>query len=1036
MIRLSLSVAALLSVLTACGGGGEGGGSTATFTLSAGADREAPASSRVSIVATAAPSVASMTWSQVDGPPISLASAPGATPPGSEVVFVAPDITGVVELEARASGSDGEIVGTDRVQVFVEAVRSQVLGTDLASISVRGGGAGRALASAYHGATARLFVVDGVAGDVACYDLSDPSAPELVGSVLPPAEAIGFQPGEALCVAAGETGPVAITYNGETSEYPGRLQLIDPATLQELRAVSTVGAHPVDVTMAPDGSALAIACAADAPVVGGGDGRGYVTYVRIPASGAHTLDPHLDVDPIPFSVLDGSEPALAQAGVRFFRGNPTASVDLTPRSVAFDPETGKAWAACPENDAIILLDLLDRRVTACRPLADRAWGTFEAGVETSALRVMLKGLPTLAELPGGSLTFGGISGVVDAALMPDGRISLDVVTGAGPTLAPVGSGAGATLPFVAPAAGLRVDRLMVGLQGGDTELGAGRDLRSVGGTLVTGRPAEFLTSPGLAGHDERATDLDGTPQSPDFLGARFAGGTVGPGDEVWLADARRAGLWRFDAAGELIQRYIPEGSALALGAGRFPPSYRSRICNLDGAAGRRFGGFGGVAYDPERDSVFGVLRLPLDNPDTSADSTGRGSRFVRLVELDPANGLMRGEYVVVLDAVAHAAEGLAAVDAAPFDGRLALLESALDPAGARIVAALDLEGATNLVQLSPGDRSAVDAALESAAPGALGDLAVPVIPVRKTRIADLTDAGLGGGGRPSGVAAFGEGLVVTFDDGWGLENAVLSPGAGEIQSQAAPDSSIAVLVFSPTGVDGSNSGGYVPDAVPVLGMPQPLDLALVMDDGQPLVAAAQGGLPRVLASPGGPPPFDERARVGDLTLDTLVFPNAAVIQMPAVIGDLEVSTLGADANGDMQVERLYAFGSRSVAMFDADGAREWRSGGGLVLRSLASSPERVLGAASSRGIAPRAVAVGEVSAAPGGAAGQVLLTALGGAGIVVAHDLASPRSPRFAGVVADVESPADLDLGQNGGTLLFVTDEVRGRVEVLRLRRH
>jgi len=110
------------------------------------------------------------------------------------------------------------------------------------------------------------------------------------------------------------------------------------------------------------------------------------------------------------------------------------------------------------------------------------------------------------------------------------------------------------------------------------------------------------------------------------------------------------------------------------------------------------------------------------------------------------------------------------------------------------------------------------------------------------------------------------------------------------------------------------------------------------------VALANGGVARVLPAGSGAA-FDERVRVGDLNLDTMTFPTALELQQAADAGDLMVSSVGSDPDGDGLVNALLAFGSRSIGIRDADGAPLWETGQRLVGRAAeldpsASAPRR------------------------------------------------------------------------------------------------
>jgi len=82
-----------------------------------------------------------------------------------------------------------------------------------------------------------------------------------------------------------------------------------------------------------------------------------------------------------------------------------------------------------------------------------------------------------------------------------------------------------------------------------------------------------------------------------------------------------------------------------------------------------------------------------------------------------------------------------------------------------------------------------------------------------------------------------------------------------------------------------------------------------------------------------PPPFDdegdifsETARIKDLDLDPIAFPNAAELKQDANIGRLTVTTKLGDIDGDGDFDQLYAFGSRSFSIWDSNGNQVFDSG--------------------------------------------------------------------------------------------------------------
>lgn len=1022
-----LLLAGLGGLLAGCGGGGGDGGGPSPATVFAGDDVSTLSRSRVSLEASVVEGegVASFRWTQVAGPLVQLEEVPGGG--DGAITFLAPDRGGDVELVASALSASGATLGADSVVVTVDAPRIELTPTVLSTINL--GGSGRALRSAYHSATARVFIIDPVLEEVAVFDLTDPTKPIPVGAISAPPAALGYVPGPPLAVDCGDAGSVVVTWSGETIEYPGRVQFIDPLTLAPQLETSSVGSNPVGIDVTADGLVVAVACAGDPPFVGGGEGFGYVTIYRVPPGGPSLLNPSTDIAPIPFTAFDGDETALEAAGVRWFDGSaPLASLELTPRAVALSADGTRAWVACPENDALVIVDTVEELATQCLPLTDRPWGTFDAGAFADGQRIEWSEPPAqLTTIAGDAVEVGGFTGIVGAVDAGGGRVRATVIDGSGPVLAPVDVDGDLSLelPMVAPDQQLRVRVVELDPQTSSVALVSELPLSDGAGAAVVGRPSLFASSTGLAFEDEPSVDLSGNPLAASSLGARFCGAASVASGGFWLADARRCGLWQFDASGGLLQRLVPAGTPPSLGSPTLPAAYAARRANLDFGLGRRFGGFGALAHDDGTGLLTAATRLPLDNPDTAADTTSSSSAVIRLLQVDGATGTPVAEYALVLDAPDHAVEGLC-VASGPAFGGLALLEVAADPEGFRGVYALDLSSATNLQSLSPADYAAVSAQLESTPPDQLGGLQVPVIPVAKVLRADLSEAGLGGSGRASGLAALGDRLVVTFDNGARLDAAAAAPGSGVLSGVGGPATAFAIVELTPEGLDASSvAGPFDPKSLPVQGLVQPLDLLTFSDRGETRVALANGGMARVLP-PGAGAGFDERVRVGDLNLDTLTFPGALQLQQAADAGDLLVSTVGSDPDGDGLTNALLAFGARSVGIRDADGQELWATGQRLVGRAAELDPAAQRAAATLSAVRPISLGLGETGGVP------YLVAALEGPGAVAAFDMSNPSAPIFAGWLTGAQSAGHVVAS---GDLVIVTDPAAGQVAVIRASR-
>jgi DNA-binding beta-propeller fold protein YncE len=181
---------------------------------------------------------------------------------------------------------------------------------------------------------------------------------------------------------------------------------------------------------------------------------------------------------------------------------------------------------------------------------------------------------------------------------------------------------------------------------------------------------------------------------------------------------------------------------------------------------------------------------------------------------------------------------------------------------------------------------------------------------------------------------------------------------------------------------------------PVLGMYQPDSVACARVGGKNYLFTANEGDSRVYDG------FSEVTRVSRVSLDPDVFGKLKRIQSPDRLGDLRISKVGADTDGDGDVDRLYTFGGRSFSILSTDGKLVYESGDAferIVARVLPEGFNSSNVANDSfdersphKGPEPEGLAVGE-------AAGRTFLfVSLERVGGVIAFDVSSPTAPKFA----------------------------------------
>jgi DNA-binding beta-propeller fold protein YncE len=209
---------------------------------------------------------------------------------------------------------------------------------------------------------------------------------------------------------------------------------------------------------------------------------------------------------------------------------------------------------------------------------------------------------------------------------------------------------------------------------------------------------------------------------------------------------------------------------------------------------------------------------------------------------------------------------------------------------------------------------------------------------------------------------------------------------------------------------------------PVSLMYQPDSVALAVVSGRTFLVTANQG--RARECPG----YDERARVGSVTLDPREFPGAAALQPRTALGPLVVSEVGADPDGDGDYDRLLAFGARSLAVWTPALDLVAETGEALERLAAARQPKQFnaeprTGAFDRRsnfnGPAPRSVAVAALEGGP-----TLAFVALQGIGGIVTFDLSDPARPAIAHYVNTRDFHGDVAKGTAGDVaprgLLFI----------------
>lgn len=123
--------------------------------------------------------------------------------------------------------------------------------------------------------------------------------------------------------------------------------------------------------------------------------------------------------------------------------------------------------------------------------------------------------------------------------------------------------------------------------------------------------------------------------------------------------------------------------------------------------------------------------------------------------------------------------------------------------------------------------------------------------------------------------------------------------------------------------NGLSVGGGEPRLWPVWGMYQPDSIASFAVDGATYLVTANEGDHRAYAG------FTDIAPLSELTLDEALLRGTPGLAGDGGLGRLMVSSVAGDTDGDGDVDRLLAFGARSISIWSTDGRLVYDSGDAL-----------------------------------------------------------------------------------------------------------
>lgn len=857
--------------------------------------------------------------------------------------------------------------------------------------------------------TQRLFVTTG--DTIEIIDIRDPTNPTKVGDI--DITSIG---GGANSVAV-KNGIVAVAVEADTKQDNGTVAFYN--TDGELQSSVTVGALPDMLTFTPDGTKVIVANEGEPNDEYTVDPEGSISIIDISGGVASLSD--ANVTSADFTAFNDRKQELINKGVKIFgeTADGTASTvaeDLEPEYIAVSPDGSKAFVTLQENNAVAVLDIATATVEDVLPLGvkDHSKGQPKlTQYEFPELPVLGTTATTNPEdgtqtTPGQDILLGGLSGLFYEGKADNGNLKFVTVPDRGPNGDPTdvdGDGANER-PFALPDYQARVVKFELNETTGQIEnLDEILLTREDGTTPITGRP-------NIPGVDEEPVDLFGNLLDYDEFGADLEGVVINPDDgSFWMVDEYRPAIYNFDSTGKLVNRFVPQETGVL--AGQAAGTYGSETLPVEYSSRRPNRGFEAVSLDTDNGILYAFIQTPLANPDRDASDN---SDVIRILGIDPATGEPVSEYVYLLeDPTARDGGRVDKIGDAVYvgDGKFQVIErdSAVGENAKKFIFEIDLKGATNLLADDAPDL-ATGKTLEQYTADEL--VAQGINPVNKTKVTNLPSIGYQAGDKPEGLALLDDGrLAVLNDNDFGLLDEDI-PVDGTVPVNPNPTPVVLGVIEFDGGnqLDASNKD----DAIniqnhPVFGLYQPDAIDSFTVDGKTYYITANEGDARirpdgdiedsagnVLIEEGDI--FNEEERVGKVTLDPDVFPNAAELQENENLGRLKITNKLGDLDGDGDFDKLFSYGGRSFSVWDEVGNLVFDSGDQIAKITAEQTPELFNAndgdpgekdeRSDDKGAEPESVTVGTINGKPYGFIG---LERAGGG--VMVYDLSKPTTPEF-----------------------------------------
>jgi hypothetical protein len=227
--------------------------------------------------------------------------------------------------------------------------------------------------SAYDPASKRLYIANSLAKKLNIVDFSNPAAMSSIAT-------IDVATYGGINSVAVNKGIVAVAIEAANLTDNGSVVFFDKDGVF-LKQVA-VGSMPDMITFSPNGNLVLTADEGEPSDDYSVDPEGTVSIVDISGGVANVTQSN--VTKVNFNSFDAQLSTLKSQGVRIYgANNATVSKDLEPEYIAFSSDGNTAFITLQENNAIAVLDIASKAITAIRPLGLKDHNMIKNGLDAT-----------------------------------------------------------------------------------------------------------------------------------------------------------------------------------------------------------------------------------------------------------------------------------------------------------------------------------------------------------------------------------------------------------------------------------------------------------------------------------------------------------------------------------------------------------------------------------------------------------------------------------------------------------------------------